>query len=662
MRLKIIFISMAIILIASVPVTALCQQRSFFLLGDVQQSVNFKYQYDADETSYGKSRGFSSSDHRFEENYHFQIPYAIYSPHLLKGGLGIDLGFYQENFASSGISSGTGAGINFQYMIDGILLDRKPVPVRFFSSSARNHVQRDFSGSYDLLTDSNGVDITYKNKYVPVKASYSVVNSRTSGQSQDRTQDTENFSIRAINKIANLSQTDAYICHTDNRSGLIGGGDSVHYLNTEYSARNQLTWNGAKSELISIYKYREASGSDDSKYVIWSENYSAVLGRALDAGIDYENTHNWSDGQRELSYRADGWLQHRLYQSLSTRMAVDGRRSDINDGNESGYGGSLNLAYHKNLPLGKKLTLNFTQGIHVTDSNRGENRARVIDEPLTARYFEQNFLASPNVVPGSISLRNGDPAKGAISYVVGIDYWVEQVGTQTRLIFMGSPTINDGDSLLVSYSSFVNPAVTYATYNRGVGGSFSVWDGRFRLFSEYSALNHELLAGRDDVIRLGSQHYYRIGFDGRTARNSFGAHYLNYVAIDDSHQTVEGFINHDRPLARGSLSLYVKDAYNSYDERRFASAGTTQAYGENQLKVGALYRRVLFGFVDMRLKGDYANNTGGPVHMDLFSVSVNMQMSLRNMNIFLFSQVNWQDQGNYSNRNEQIRLELTRFF
>lgn len=661
MRFKKILLHTVIILVLALPDVAMSQQRGLILLGELQQSVDLIYDYNGKHASYANSRNFSLTEHRFEEKYHLDIPYGIYSPRLLKGHLSTDFSLNQEMFSASGTSPGKGSAVNFQYSIDGILLDRKPFPVSFFSNSSRNHVQREFSGGYDLLTDSNGVGISLKNRFLPLKANYSVINSKTSGQYQDRTQDTENISVSVSNKIRDISQTDAAIFHSENRSALIGGADSARFTSSEYSVRNRLNWDGQKKELNSSYKLHDSSGLINNTYSILVENFNIALGKAMDAGLEYENTHNRSMDQRETSNFGGAWLQHRLFQSLTTRLAFQIRQNDINNGSENDIGGSLNISYQKRLPQRSILKLNFSQRIDVIDSKRDSNTALVIDEPLTARYFEQNILINRNVVTDSIIVRSADPAKSSIRYTLGMDYWVEQVGTQTRLIFLSSPTINDGDNLFVTYNYFLNPSVKYVTYSRSIGGYISFLEGRYRLFGDFNDMNQDLLSGRDDVIRLSSQHSYRLGFDSKLESVSFGAQYLNYDSREDKHQTIEGFASHDRGFARGLLSLYMKDTYTMYDVNPFAGSGST-TYSENQLKLGMLYRKVLFGMADMKLKTDYANSRGGSISRDLVSVSLNMQMVVRTVIITLLSQVNWQDLGSNSTRDEQVRLELIRFF
>ncbi len=661
MRLKKILLHTGIMLILTMPNEAMSQQRGLILLGELQQSVGLIYDYNGKRASYTNGRDFSLTEHRFEEKYHFDIPYGIYSHRLLKGHLSTDFSLNQEMFSASGTSPGTGSGFNFQYSIDGILLDRKPYPVSFFSNSSRNHVQREFSGGYDLITDSNGVGIFLKNRYLPVKANYSVINSKTSGQYQDRTQDTENISLGMSNRIMDLSQTDASIFHSENRSALIGGADSSRSTGSEYSIRNRLYWDGRNKELNSSYKLHESTGVIDNRYSVVVENFNVALGRSLDAGLEYENTHNRSMDQREVSNAGGAWLQHRLFQSLTTRLTFQIRDNEINDGSESDIGGSLVIGYKKRLPNRSNLALNFSQRVDVIDSKRDSDTALVVDEPLTARYFEQNVLINRNVVTDSIVVRSADPSKSSIRYTLGIDYWVELVGTQTRLIFLGSPTINDGDNLLVTYRYLVNPSIKYATYSRSIGGYVSFLDGRYRVFGGIDNTTQDLISGSDDVLRLGSQHSYRLGFDAKLENVSFGVQYLDYVSRDDKHQTVEGFASHDREFARGLLSLYMKDTYTMYEENPTAGAASS-AYSENLVKLGMLYRKVLFGLADMKLKTDYAGSRGGPLKRDLVTVGLNVQVVFRNAIITFLSQMNWQDQGGNSTRDEQVRLELTRFF
>ncbi|HEY5512726.1 MAG TPA: hypothetical protein VIK40_03695 [Geomonas sp.] len=653
---------LVLVLLLVLPASAYCQQYSLFLLGNFEQSLALSYDYAGRNDSYAQGRTNTSSQHRFEETYHIALPYAILSPRILKGSLALDFGFNQGFFSNSGSPSGSDSRLDFQYRIDGLLLDRTGTPARFAYSSTISHVQQEFSSGYDLLTDVRSLGFSIKNKRVPVVANYTETSNTTSGLPQDTVQHNRNFFIGANNKWKEFSNTQGIISFTDSSSS-IQGSDLAPTSGRSYnmSFSNALSWGGSGKEkqFSTQYNYLGSAGLFTQTSSGLGLSYSQALGRALHYGVGYQNSTAESQGNHSNTNSGNAWVEQKLFENLLTRIDVNAHKDDASNGTEQEVTGTLNIAYQKKLPRDSSCGITYQQQIDVLDRNFTTATAPA-DETLTVDSFNGNLLKFSFVDQASIVVHN--PEKISVPYVAGTDYFLEPVGNRTRLTFIGSPSISGGDKLQVTYNYTVNPSISFETDSRAVGASLSLFRSRYNLRGSYSESQQHLLSGEADSLRLEKQKSYTLGADTRWDRASLSLNYNLSQSSQTQQQGVEGTATHDRDFAAGTATFQVRDSYTTAQREGVDLGGGTETTSANTFNLGASFKTVLFGNIATLLRTSYTHTGGSGASRDFYNLGVNMNTSYRRFVITLRSQLNWQSLVDYTTRSESVRLDITRFF
>jgi hypothetical protein len=657
---------LVLVLLLMLPARAYCQQISLFLLGDFEQSLALSYDYAGRSDSYAQGRTNTSSQHRFDETYHVALPYAILSPRILRGSVALDFGLNQGLSSTSGSPSSSDSRIDFQYRIDGLLLDRTGTPARFGYSSTISHVQQEFSNGYDLHTDVRSLGFSIKNKRVPLAVSYTDTSSTTSGLGQDTVQNNRNFFIGANNKWKEFSNSQAIISFTDSKSSVVGGDPATSTSGRSYNMTfsNALSWGGIGKEkqLTSQYNYLGSAGLFSQTSSGLGFSYSQALGRALHYGVGYQNSATESQGLQSNTNAGSAWVEQKLFDNLVTRIDVNAHKDDSSTGTEQEVNGTLNIAYQKKLPRDSSCGITYQQQIDVLDRNFTTPSAFVLDEPITVNAFSGNPLRSNFVDQASIVVRSADPAKLSVRYSAGTDYFVEQSGNQTKLTFIGSTTISNGDKLLVSYNFTVNPNIKFETDSRSVGASLSLFRNRYNLRGSYSESEQHLLSGATDSLRLEKQTSYTLGADTRWERTSLSLNYNLSQSNQTQQQGFEGTATHDREFSAGTAAFQLRDAYTTTQRDGVDLGGGTETTSTNTLNLSGSFKTVLFGNVASLFRTSYTHAGGSGASRDFFSVGANFNTSYRRFVITLRSQINWQSLVDYTTRSESVRLDITRFF
>ncbi len=645
--------------------TALAQRRGLFLLSDLRQKVDFNYQYDGQESSSDRGPTVRSRQQRFEEIYHVAIRYALYDPQLLKGNFAAAGKLSQETFVSSGGSSGNGHSTDFEYSLDGILLSRKPYPVNFFSRYETSFVVRQYSPGYDLTSDSNGVGVALNNSYVPMQFSYSRTTSETSGLLADRQETTEYYLASFTNNFREISRSELSLARYLDNSTLKGGGDLANSRTDDLSFTNNLAWttSGKRRSLYSFYRFREETGNRDERLSIWQESLNWDLGLALKSGLDYWRTRRRSASQIQEENQGRAWLEHQLFRSLTTRVSFLARQTDESGGREQFTSGTVQIGYQKELPAQGRLQFEFAQSLDITDRNLKDAQLTSPEEAFTASIISPYRLLHPNTIAGTIILRNASPTNlhFTVPYVLNADYTLNQVGAFTEIqINPGGEVVDGVDKLVVAYDYLENPDIKYETSSRRVGGSLSLLDNRYRFYGSVEDSRQEVLAGRPELLQLNNYFAYRLGMETNLADNSLGCEYVNVDATLDRHQSLEAFWRHARDLGRGSLSVRINDRYTMYEE--VSAAPGSIKHSENLATAHAVYRRPISDLALLRIKADYAKTSGGGADRDDIGLGLTLQMRVNKFLFNLISQVNWQKTSATLNRNDLVRLEMSRFF
>ncbi len=674
MKTRIIFY-LFILLLSPANKTLAQQTRGLILLGNFRQAANISYDYDG-RTSKSDGVAIYSRDHSFEEKYRIGLDYALYDTQLLRGHFTADILLDQEVFNNSYQDTGSSQGHGFHYDLTSVILQRKPYPINFFSSSGVTKVQRPFASNFDLMSDNYGAGFFLKNKYLPIQFNYSHIKTETSGLANDREQIIANYSLLAKHKVKNFSYTEArishdtYDAHTKNNIYL-----SEAYFSDEISLINTLDWNnkGKGRSIFTSYRLKQELGGRDSLTMDFSEGLEWYFGKVLKGGAKYLISHQKSLSQTKSENRGDVWLKHTLFENLQTSVQFRGRSTDYPTGVEKEVVGTVTAAYQKKLPTEGLLQFDYSQSYGVVDRNLINSQIIIKDEPVIASYFTPITLYNTDVTPGSIVVRNENPSKRLLPYALNEDYTVDTIGRLTTITINPAGEIADGDSLLIDYQIGVNTEIKFANKTRYLAGALMLFQRRYRLYSSLSEFNQDLLSGRADAVSLQQSRTYRAGIEYSGESLSMNAEYEDQKSTYSVYQTINGYFRYTADFGRNSFNIYLKDRLTKRGVPQEDSGSSpvnstaTQQRSranertDNSLSVGVVYRRPVLRSTKLKFSADYQNITGlNP--RDMLSLEFGVQAFFGKLNIDFKATSNWMINVLTTRRDDVIRFDLTRFF
>lgn len=647
------------------------KKKALILLDHFRQTASLTYQYNGQTSESGKSEALLR-ENLFSEAYRFDIDYGVYDPRLLKGHLAAELKLDQDMF-SNNVSSGSSTGHHFLYNLNGVFFGRHPYPVNFFANSATAQVQRTFSGSFNLATDSYGAGSFLKNNYLPLQFNYSRNKSMTSGLANNREQVLENFSLLAKHKVRDFSYTEAELSYFSSNTDTKGNtAISESFLTNDFSVNNQLTWasDGNGRSLSTSLRFRQEGGDRDSSTLDFGEALTWDFGKAFKAGARYSNSHQKTGTQEKQEDTGDVWLRHILFQNLRSAVQLQGRSTDFPSGKEREIAGSFSVDYQKILPTEGLFQLTFSQLYGVLDRNLADTKLFIEGERISSSFFADIQLKNSDIVPGTIVVRSLDES---ITYLVDVDYTVEQRGRLTFLIISFDGSIPEGVTLLVDYEVDIKPSIKYATNVRNINGLLLLYGRRLRIFAGLDDYDQETLSGRADPTNLIKHRTYRGGLEITGKELTLRAEYTNHDSTTSVYQSVDGSLRYRKDFDVSSLTLQVKDRI-TFRENPAATVTEIIVPGiitktttinetetENVFVLGADYRRTLLRVAKVKLAAEYLNKSGLN-RRDALSLGMAFQARLGKMIAELKSNVSWLMTSLSKRRDDTVRLEITRYF
>lgn len=665
---KVLFTSI-LLLIVSVNY-AFADQKGLFLLENLSQSVEFSYQFGTQSVSAGSSET-SSSQNRFQEYYNFDINYAIYNPRILKGRLSAKARADQEYFSTSQGTSSDSSSTGILYNVYGIFLERGYTPFKLSAASELTHVQSNFSAGYDINVSSYGVGASVRNRIVPIAVDYSRYTTETTGLSDDRIQTNNQVSITATNAVGSLSQTDLAITHSNSEShpkngGLISTVDT--HRSFEAALKNALASEDNKYALRSSIRAREEVNATKTSNFSWQESFAWRLGRALNFGLGVSNdlssqeSSTGADTSR-TSHSGNVWLSHQLYQNLTSRLDFTGRQSDLENGKELEYGGTLGFNYTKLLPRDARFTLSWIEQRTVVDRSLTTGEGRATDEPLTARLQGplqgENRLKQPNVIATTpIIVRDANPFIRFTPYVEGVDYEIIQVGAFTELDFaIPGSQITEGKNLLISYSYLLNPSIKYETISHGLGTSISLTGGH-KFYASIDQTSQELISGRTELLQLNDSTSVKVGVTSAIGKAFFGIDDTYVDSTLDKHNSVEGFLRYSYHFPRSVLLCQLRDRYATY----WVTEVNRKERSENTFNASANYSTSLFRNSVAIMRAAFTDSRGGAIVRDDAELGVDIQWGYGKLNATLMGKLNWRSLAGTTALENQVNIEVKRYF
>ncbi len=644
-----------------IPQVSLAFPRALLMIRDFHNWLEVQYEYNGRESDSSGST-LSLTEHETSETYHFDMEYAVYNPRWVHGMLEVDLGLNQEWYDGTIDGSGSDTNIESDYRLDGIIMDRKKTPINFYAESQAANVDRRFARNYDLQTDNYGIALTLKNRHLPTHFRYLRNRSETSGLDLDRVLETSTISGDCSHQYLDVSLTEVSYTHTDDDTSYHGGNQpDESSTDEEFQARNTLSWGEhlKRSFLTSSYRTQNESGYNDLNSKDWSEFLLWKPGLALTMRLNYQVGDDESGSLSRHDKKMGAQVEHHLYESLVSRFRIHQRQTDYDTGQEDESGWLLGMSYHKKLPMKSLVNFDYSYHYQETDRDVDGNLFFVVDERLIIDLFSRNVLTHQDVVEDSIVVQNKDRT---ITYQLGADYLVEQLGRETEIVIPAGSPISAGDMISVDYQYVVEPSIEYSTIVHQAFASVSLFERRYRIYADMIISDQELLSRRDDPElndRLYDLRSYTVGCEANHGTATYGLEYVDYDSSTDKRRYLEGFWRYHRYYPRQFFYLSCKDRVTRYEDSEY---GGNDGGSENVLTVGLKYKRRLPLGALGEVTIDFLDHRGRQNDRDELDVELSYQLEVGKLVVEVSLEENFDWYEDQNAREDRVLLKIRRYF
>jgi hypothetical protein len=641
------------------------QRRGLLLLGDIQQWLGLTYEYTGHDS--GKNGNYSTN--KLEEIYHIDTSAAILDPHLFYIVLSGDIWFQQVGVSSSSSGSSSGNGVRYAYNFAGSAFDRRWYPINIFSSLSLDTVQSPFSPAVNTETGRHGIEFLILKDPYRLKLKYERDTLDLSGGNQNSSQVTDSVDILGSHDYRGISYTSVNATLSTQSSVSSGAKQSgtgflFGYSNDLYLGRlkkysitstlqsNNLTIGGVPQETLNL-----------------CETFLGHPGKALDLELDYRYDHNRTgsvSGAPDLVFDVNSGvflLRHRLFESLYTRLRGNLSQSKFLSGTENKYSGTAGFTYSKKLFEKSRLMVE-TYGTHeVTDRKLGGNEQDVVNE-------RSHTVTQPNQVitldhpgplkPGSVIIRgfavppiNPQLDPTTLTFIENIDYQIDY--PLGRITWIGPVPLVP--TIVVDYIVLVDPSLKYSTDTVSLSSTLSLADGKYALSGLIYNQNQHLISGQSQ-FGLYDTRIAQLRFQGFLGENSFNLEYDDYTSGPSKYRYLEEWWQYNHVVPGASLQLMGRDRYTMY-----AATNTAAAYSDNTLNLSGTYSkdisdwsRLLLGFIVLDDRGGTSGTS------DSISLRAALKMRFNRLTVNLLGSSGWRINGNSTNRDDYVRIEVKRYF
>lgn len=637
-------------------------QRGILLLGNIQQYLNVSYDFEESHSA-GSTTSTSFDSQIIKERYQLSSDYAIYHPNLLAGSAAVGVTFNQNFYSGQNAQGIAGNGISFNYDIGGTILDGSNYPTTFHVRSDETTVQRDYTGNFNVATDSYNAGFRYRSKEFPLSLTFTQVNTKTTGLGSDIEQQVQNIGFLFSHPIGNVNNTVLSYAHSAIDSRTIEGAAALSvYDSDRFTATNLLSWNsdGKVRSISATYSLLRETGNIDSTSVNAGMGILWDLGRALSLRGDISEARTGTPYRDDLVSKVS--LRHRLFNSLST--SIDGvfRKSLMEGLEEKEKNGTMAASYHKSLPWNGLFDLSFSQTYGYFDRTGHQTITTIKDQSFVASYIDPIIIQAIGIVDSSIVIKNSDPTVRATPYSSATDYYIVIDASNTTIFINPTGAIKDGDSLLISYETDIDPSLHYTTSVRSLNGSISLLDNRIRFLVATQDAVETPWGTNSQFQILNDYHTQRAGVQLLTGTSLLDAELSKLHSTEENSSTIETALNHTFLLEDGAFSTYLRGRLSfRHPQPEGQYGGPQPMIREQSANVGIQYNTFLLDYIQTRIRANYLYITGGLRSNDA-SIIGTMQFQTGKIFIQLLPELHWTSTGNTSIWNEKIRLMITRYF
>jgi hypothetical protein len=398
----------------------------------------------------------------FQENIGLNTRGYVYHPNLFEFALGGLFGLLQHSFRqdfAGRVTDGSDDGTVLEFDFTGNVLKQKKYPGFVYARRSQGIEPRLFRSSVETTTDNYGLTWQYLDAKMPTRLQfdYNAVKyhpfAGTAAESDRRNLnlrfDTA-YKFSEHNVLSFLYEHQGVKEHTEAVTPV-----ELDYGSDEFTLAHRLEFGEKRrNRLESELNYYRQHGSLETDRLRWRERLRLQHTDTLRSWYEFEARDQTRGSLANLpplaerTFRFQGAVEHRLFESLVSQLIGFAQRQDFESGAKIdlwGVEGRLN--YQKKNPFG---TLRADYMVHLEQESREgrEMRAEIRDERQSFRDPDPIVLTNPNIDTGSIVITAED---GITFYQLERDYRLRTVGDRIEIERIPTGRIADRQTVLIDY-------------------------------------------------------------------------------------------------------------------------------------------------------------------------------------------------------------------
>ncbi len=501
--------------------------QGLFVLGKREGFVEFGYEGDRQTSATNRVRDFASRQRLFDERVGLRGDMYILDRSLVTLNYGANFGFLQDRFSANGdILPERGRLIG--YDMGGSVLPQKDLTSSWFASRADNIDTREFVGLTETISKDQGATVLFKKFFLPSTVSYRQEFSQEQSRFGDLLglrEDSRNIvsydgqrrwtahDVTAHYEFADLQDhvqpTFSFGSHTANFNDRFKFGEDVPKL------------------LNSRLYYLRRGGRLEFSSINLQEDLRITHTPSLSSGYLYTFSHSNGSGSSTTTHTAVASLSHRLYESLSSGVSLQGGLNGFPNGGQRIMAARADTNYQKKLPRHGRLVAGLGGLYEISDNHFQGREIPVFQERHTARIGIPFRLDQFQAIPDSLLIS----AETGTIFLEDLDFIVRVLGNFTEIDILPSGRIRDGEILFIDYQVSVSPSLLYSTKSAviRIGPDY----GWVNPYYSYERLLQNLLSGTAEAP-LENLRAHTAGIRFRWTGARFSGNFTNEYRNQDS--------------------------------------------------------------------------------------------------------------------------------
>ena len=563
---------------------------------NIQAAAELIYHFQRDEnTSTTNNNTTNITENNFKETFSLSADSYIIHPNLVDLTLGGSFGMTQNSITGNTNSSTLGTALS--YNATATFLRKEYAPLTLFAQRSTSQVHSQFSGTTLNTSDTFGADLSIRSLTFPTQLHFEHRITTQDDPTDQRTSQTiqDTFTWHTAYQPTDTQTIDMdYTFKSEEQTGSSINTYQSHDVTVQHNLRfgpdNRYNLDSRLNHLIQ-------TGSTQLTRWRLDESLNMSHSDTFRTQARYSYNQEQRPENEQASHRATAGFIHKLYKSLTTHANLGIASTD--NGPQGSYfekHANIQINYRKLVPLGI-LNIDLSATISQENNNQQSSTVNIFDEPYVYTDPLPITINHRNIVNGSVIVHNA----AAITYIEGLDYTLNYLTDFVRLTVPLGSSINNGDTIYVTYTATSDPSNTTTTFGRGISFRYAIDQGLFKGLDLYASFyqSHQNIVSSEPLSFLPEESTDTLyGINYSIWKLNFRAQRNNHDSVTSPYQTTDFSANYQSRLSnRTSMNLrcnYTTTDYFDEDNQikiLLISGSMNQQFSRNlYINFNAAYR------------------------------------------------------------------------